>query len=119
MSLLSLFSDIYTGKVLIDGPMRSDKWPTIRALHLRQFPTCAACGGIEKLEAHHINPFHLEPDLELDPLNLITLCESDKNGVNCHLFFGHLGCFLSYNIDVCIDVVAWERKILNRPKGEE
>ena len=66
----------------------------MRAVHLFHNPTCAACGGTEHLEVHHCKPFHLHPDLELEPANLITLCE--KPGHVCHLIFGHAGNWKGY-----------------------
>ena len=93
---------------------RSGKWASIRAEYLKQFPCCAVCGGVEKLEVHHIRPFHLHPDLELDSSNLITLCEANKDGVNCHLFFGHLSTFKSYNPSVIDDALKWQNKIKTR-----
>ena len=97
------------------GTARSPKWPAARKAHLEKFPTCAVCGGKEKLEVHHIRPFHLHPDLELDPSNFITLCESGGGGLNCHLAFGHLGSFKSYNADVETDALVWSHKIETRP----
>lgn len=67
---------------------------------------CVACGhGGFPVQVHHVIPFHYavllgRPDLELDPRNLITLCES-KQGVsspNHHLLVGHLGSFRSSNV---------------------
>lgn len=97
---------------------RSSHWPTVRKQYLLKHPTCAVCGGKDKLELHHIRPFHLHPDLELDPTNFITLCEANKGGLNCHLAVGHLGNFKSFNVNVVADAVAWLLKILNRPFGE-
>lgn len=54
---------------------RSGKWPRVRAAHIEQFPTCAACGSVYALNVHHIKPVWLYPKLELEPTNLITLCE--------------------------------------------
>lgn len=81
---------------------RSPHWPAVRAWKLKHFPTCAACGGAEKLEVHHKMPFHLWPDLELDQDNLITLCESERQ---CHLHIGHLGNWSKYNPNVDQDAV--------------
>ena len=50
------------------GMPRSGHWPTLRKQFL-EGKVCAVCGGKEKLEAHHIKPFHLDPLLELDPTN--------------------------------------------------
>lgn len=94
---------------------RSSEWPKVRAQHLKEHPTCAACGGSEKLEVHHIQPFHLDHSKELDPENLITLCESGHGGVNCHLHFGHLGSFKSWNTSVPLDAPQWLKKIKERP----
>lgn len=98
---------------------RSAHWPTVRKEHLEKHPTCAVCGGSSNLEVHHIKPFHLHPDLELDPENLVTLCESKKSGVNCHLWFGHLGNFKSFNVTVVTNALCWFEKFKNRPMGDE
>ena len=98
-----------------DGHKRSSEWPNVRKEHLEKQPLCALCGGKESLEVHHCLPFHLHPDLELDPTNLITLCESKKGGVNCHLLFGHLSNFRSFNRTVTSDSKLWNKKIKERP----
>jgi hypothetical protein len=99
------------------GLKRSGHWPAARKAHLAKHPLCEVCGGKKKLEVHHIKPFHLHPELELDPTNFITLCENDKDGVNCHLLFGHLGNFKSYNENVVHDSKEWCNKIKTRPFG--
>ena len=99
------------------GAARSGKWRSVRAAHLKKHPRCALCGGKKKLEAHHCLPFHLDPSLELDPNNLITLCEEKKDGANCHLLCGHLGSFHSFNKDVREDARTWNIKLMHRPKG--
>ena len=95
---------------------RSSKWPKVRKDFLAKNPACAVCGGKKKLNVHHMRPFHLHPDLELDPANLITLCEDDDNGINCHLAIGHLGSFKSFNESVIEDAKVWSDKIKSRPK---
>ena len=97
---------------------RSDHWPTVRKQHLALQPVCQMCGGLEKLQVHHIRPFHVHPDLELDPSNLVTLCEAKREGANCHLLFGHLGNFRSWNVDVEADAQEWHEKIASRPMKE-
>jgi 5-methylcytosine-specific restriction endonuclease McrA len=70
---------------------RSPKWRQARydwVVHHQ--PQCMLCWGSEKLQVHHKFPFHLHPELELDPTNFITLCEGGR-GVNCHYLAGH-GC---------------------------
>lgn len=117
MKIIQHIKDRIAGKVP-SGAKRSGEWPRVRKEHLDKNPACALCGGGKDLEVHHIHPFHLHPDLELSPANLITLCESKNGGVNCHLFMGHLGNFKSFNVDVVADTSAWDRKILLRPKAD-
>jgi hypothetical protein len=114
MTIISHLLDVSQGKTTL-GESRSPKWPQARKQHLTLHPTCALCGGADKLEVHHIVPFHLAPNLELVPENFITLCESLKGGINCHLAFGHLGNFKSWNVEVVNDTKAWQSKIIQRP----
>jgi hypothetical protein len=67
---------------------RSPKWPRVRTEFLRG-KRCECCGRTDNLTAHHIKPFHLFPELELDPPNLIALCEGGP--WNCHFLCGHGG----------------------------
>lgn len=78
---------------------RSSQWDATRDAFMRDHPACAACGSTKKLQVHHIMPFHLHPDLELDTKNLIVLC-MDVN--ECHLGIGHGGSFRCYNPKVAI-----------------
>lgn len=80
------------------GVPRSSKWNAVRRAHLEANPRCAACGRNLYPEVHHIEPFHVRPDLELDPDNLITLC--DAPGASCHLLLGHLGNWSFWNPEV-------------------
>jgi 5-methylcytosine-specific restriction protein A len=106
MELLRHLKDRIQGKAP-KGARRSSDWPRVRRAHLGAFPTCAACGGTEKIEVHHVQPFHLNPELELDPTNLISLCESKHKGLNCHLLLGHVGDFKSVNRSVRKDAAYW------------
>lgn len=117
MTIITHLIDAAQGKHPISAK-RSSHWPTVRANHLKLHPVCALCGGKEKLQVHHRRPFHLHPDLELEPSNLITLCEALKGGINCHLAFGHLGNFRSFNPDVETDAKTWAEKIKSRPMTE-
>jgi 5-methylcytosine-specific restriction enzyme A len=114
MGLLKNIKDALQGKAQV-GELRSSKWPTVRKKHLLKNPACSVCGGQKSLEVHHIVPFNIDPSRELDPKNLITLCESKTNGVSCHLFFGHLGNYKSYNARVESDAKAWSGKLRKRP----
>lgn len=99
-----------TEKQKLCGSARSPKWPEFRKNFLKG-KSCAVCGGVDMLELHHIKPFHLHPELELDPNNVLPLCESQKNGVTCHLFIGHLGNYKSINPDVIEDARLWSHKM--------
>lgn len=102
--------DVIEGKASFKQT-RSSKWPTVRKQFLLQNPACAACGGTQKLEVHHISPFHETPHLELEPSNLITLCESKSYGIVCHLLVGHLGNYKNTNPDVKEDARVWNKKL--------
>ena len=91
---------------------RSPHWSTIRKRHLEIQPTCAACGGVKNLQVHHCMPFHIDQSKELDQDNLITLCEEH----NCHLIFGHLYNWHSYNANVREDAAVMLEKVKSRPQ---
>jgi len=96
----------FTGK-------RSGKWPALRRAHLAREPLCRVCGGNQDCTPHHIVPVHIDPDRELDPNNLITLCEGKP--INCHLLFGHLKDWKSFNANVVEDCRVWADKLKKRP----
>jgi 5-methylcytosine-specific restriction endonuclease McrA len=82
---------------------RSPEWDNVRNKFILQNGKCAACDSTKELQVHHIQPFHLHPELELDAKNLITLCMSDEN---CHLSIGHGGSFKAYNSNVVEDSLS-------------
>lgn len=90
---------------------RSPKWPAVRAAHLKKHPRCEVCKKTTDLEVHHVEPFHLHPEKELDPGNLMTFCRDH------HFLFGHLMDWDSYNPNVRRDVAEWSEKIANRPRA--
>jgi 5-methylcytosine-specific restriction enzyme A len=89
---------------------RSKEWPALRKKHLDKQPCCQACGSCLKPEVHHIVPVHLDPSRELDPDNLITLCDK-----YCHFVFGHLMNYRSWNTDIIKDAKVYNDKLKNRP----
>lgn len=93
------------------GQKRSSRWRKVRRAYLKQYPTCFVCDSKKKIEVHHLVPFHLAPDQELNPLNLVTLCENKKYGINCHLLIGHLGNYRRINMNCMIDAMVWHEKI--------
>lgn len=114
------------------GRARSPEWPEVAREHLLHQPACAACGYQgQGIQVHHIRPFHLFPQLELDPTNLITLCE--VKGRDHHLLLGHLDDWESYNLNVREDVSrfhnekakqiranpAWQKEVQNRPAPDK
>lgn len=88
---------------------RSGKWRALRAEHLRQNPACAACGRTVKVIVHHVIPVSFDPDKELDPANLLTLCETP-----CHLVFGHFFSYHCYNKDVRKMVAEFKKAMSKR-----
>ena len=72
---------------------------------MRSVDRCAVCPRSRGLEAHHIVPFHIAPDLELEAGNLMALCR------RCHLFVGHLGAWKRCNFTVESDAIFWRSRI--------
>ncbi len=93
---LKLLHDLVKGK---PAHLRSPQWHKIEKEHLEKEPECQWCGATDKLQVHHIVPFHVHPGLELEDFNLITLCE-EGGYLNCHLFHGHNGEWKDFNKDV-------------------
>lgn len=102
------------------GARRDSQWSKVRKKHLKKQPYCQVCGSDKKLEVHHIIPFHVAPDLELEPSNLMTLCENGKYGITCHQLIGHLGNYRKINSSAEIDAATWRMKlgVYERNSGE-
>lgn len=89
----------------VAGVRRSDKWPAVRDAHLKRSPSCVCCGRRTDLNVHHVKPYHLFPELELDDGNLVTLCEGPSN---CHWLVGHRGLsWETYQPDVTRAATAY------------
>lgn len=110
------------------GHERSPEWPRVEREHRLREPACVACGYKgDGIQVHHIKPFHLHPHLELDPDNLVTLCQVD--GREHHLLLGHLDEWASFNEHVRADAkhfyrkkaahiradATWQKKVMQRP----
>lgn len=91
--------------------LRSPEWPEVRNKYLKNNPTCEACGSVKNLQVHHVEPFHLHPELELDDSNLITLCMSEND---CHLLIGHGDNWRCYNPTVRQDSIEFRKNPANR-----
>ena len=99
--VIQLVKDVIKGK---PKHLRSPRWDDVRDDHVKKHPACAACGSTTHLQVHHIKPFHLFRELELDPTNLLTLCE--QSDTKCHLRVGHHGSWKKYNENVVQDAAA-------------
>lgn len=110
--LKSFFSGLSVEEIQILALPRSSKWKKLRIQHLEKNPVCAVCGSKKNIVPHHVVPVHVDPSRELDPTNLISLCENQS--FNCHLFFGHLKNWSRCNPNVIEDAQAWNLK-LNQP----
>jgi hypothetical protein len=107
--IILIVSFVFSSWILFAATPRSSKWPAVRNAYIKAHPTCAACGR-KATEVHHILPFHDHPELELDPDNLIALCDRD------HLLLGHLDSWLSWNPNVRTDAAIMLNKIQTRPR---
>ncbi len=105
----SIFSLFWTRAIDALSEPRSSRWKEVRKEHLKRFPECEACGSRKSVVPHHIVPFHVDPSKELDPENLVSLCESPT--FNCHLFFGHLKRWDRHNPHVVEDAKTWRSRI--------
>ena len=92
------------------GRPRSPLWRAARRAHLLREPVCQACGSITSLQVHHVEPFWVAPERELDPTNLITLCEGDVR--SCHFTLAHLYDWKRWNPHVREDVALFRSRII-------
>lgn len=96
------------------GATRSPQWSSFKIEFAKTHPKiCAICGTTKGCQLHHKTPFSRDLSRELDPTNLVWLCEQGEH--SCHLIFGHLYSFFSYNTDLDNTIAEWSGKITNRP----
>lgn len=95
------------------GAKRNKDWRKLRKKFRQTNDVCAVCGTKKKLEVHHVIPFHVAPELELDMGNLITLCDGGgrRGSKSCHLLFGHLGNWQNANTRVKEDATIWRHRL--------
>lgn len=67
---------------------RSPEWRSVEKGKVEAQKVCEICGSSVRLQVHHVEPFYVKPDMELDPSNLVVLC-MDTN--ECHFKVGHGG----------------------------
>lgn len=87
---------------------RSSGWSKVRKEVIQRDKACRVCGKKKNLQVHHIVPFHILPQRELDKNNLVTLCG------RCHLLIGHKDNWKDYNLNVATDAMWILTKILRR-----
>jgi len=78
------------------GVPRHPQWRKESGLWLRG-KVCAASGSTRNVRAHHLIPFHVRPDLEMDCDNWLALSDDGWGGINYHILIGHGGDFTDYN----------------------
>jgi hypothetical protein len=91
-------------------PKRSAKWNSIERKYLELHPFCSSCKTTINLNVHHILPFHLFPEFELDMNNLLTLCRI------CHFLWGHGKDWKAYEPNVLNIIVYPEIKTIEYVK---
>lgn len=100
---------------LMEGKPRSSQWPTVRAEKLEATPKCEACerGDRTSNQVHHIKPYHLFPELELERSNLLTMCPA------CHFVIGHLGDWRLYDPDVYASSIIHRERVRKAKRKTE
>ena len=89
---------------------RSPGWRKVRSERIKlDRGQCRVCTKRKRLQVHHVRPFRLRPELELDINNTITLCG------RCHILIGHLDNWKSFNSNLAADVQAIFNRIKFRP----
>jgi len=84
---MNWLKSLFNGRTF--GAARSPEWSEFRNAHIKE--KCEYCGKGFFLELHHIKPFNLFPELELDSENVITLCRLH------HFHLGHFFNWRKYN----------------------
>ena len=109
---LMALDDLMQGKPLCQ---RSGSWPRVRAAHLKEHPTCEACGTTKDMEVHHVWPVSWPGgiEMELDERNLQSLCRTH------HFWVGHLGSWKARNPIARRDAEVMLEKIKSRPYPPE
>lgn len=85
---------------------RSPRWPALSRAHLAAHPRCEACGAAAGVVAHHVVPVHIDRARELDPANLVSMC----NPHGCHLYLAHCGRWDWYSPEVR-DLCRWLQRL--------
>lgn len=96
------------------GKKRSPKWGAFKKEYEKTHPkVCAVCGSKKGVALHHLRPFHLHPELELEENNMLWVCE--RPGHDHHFMVAHLEDYKSFNPTAKEDAEIWRKKIQERP----
>ena len=71
---------------------------------------CAVCGSTKQVQAHHLFPRHIWPQLAYDNRLWYPLCRSSKI-LDCHAIIGHLGDMKGFN-PFCVAMAEQLRPLL-------
>jgi hypothetical protein len=86
---------------------RSPKWPEVEKQHLKSHPACVVTGALRNVEVHHVLPFHLYPEFELEFWNLRTVTR------DMHFLYGHCRNWSWYNPHFDADVRLGRQMLLS------
>lgn len=95
---------------------RSKHWPEVSDRVRKRVGACEATGITKELQVHHVHPFHLFPELELEEDNLVVLTEWKT--FNSHFWIGHSGNWRAYNPNVREDAALMLERIKTRKVGK-
>ena len=112
-TIIERIKSIFGISPVFGGVPRSSQWPKVRGEFLLKNPNCAVCGRksslFKPLNVHHKILYSIDPSLELEKSNLITLCRED------HFSWGHLYSWSSWNKNVEEEARHWRDKVVSRP----
>jgi len=107
--LLSLFNCKPTFGCLPPKTRRSSGWPPVEKEVLAEHQECLACKAPSEV-GHHIIPFHVAPERELDKSNIAALCHE------CHYYMAHFkGRWASWNPNIVEDAAVFRGELERRP----
>ena len=110
MTFFRWFLGLFQKYPMLGGVPRSPKFAKLAKEFIKEKGgKCEATGVSFDLEVHHILPYHLYPEKELDKNNFIVLTHW------IHFFLAHLGRWASHNEKI-VEHAKWLRELIrNRP----
>lgn len=108
LTLKDTIQDYFRGNL---GGKRSPRWRGVRNANIKK--NCECCGKkgtlLKPLNLHHILPYHISPEDELNPKNFLTACRS------CHYLLCHLRNWKSWDSEIEENSKELLSRIENRP----